>query len=134
MGAYVRVTYRNHQGRVMAGRTAVISIRVTEDEKAQIEARAKAKGLTITAHTREVVTGFDADAVAAKARAAVEEQDSALASMAEHVEHLNRDMLAISKRVRDDRIFWVAVTGAAVFVLAVLGGALGYWFAGLVGL
>lgn len=117
----------------MAGRTAVISIRVTEDEKAQIEARAKAKGLTVTGYTRDIVTGFDADAVAAKAHAAVEQQDAALASLTGHVEALNRDITALSRRVRDDRIIWIAATGAVVFLLSVLGAGLGYLFAGFVG-
>jgi len=118
----------------MTGRNAIISIRVTDDEKAQIEARAKAKGMTITAHTREIVTGFDADALAAKARTAVEHQDAALSSLATSVQTLARDVQAISKRVRDDRIIWVSVTAAVVFLLAVLGGALGYWFVSMIGL
>lgn len=117
----------------MTGRNAIISIRVTDAEKAQIETRAKAKGMTITAHTREIVTGFDADTVAEKARAAVEDQDAALSSLATSVETLTRDVQAISKRVRDDRIIWVSVTAVVVFLLAVLGGGLGYWFASIIG-
>lgn len=127
------VTHTVNRAEKMTGRNAIISIRVTDAEKAQIETRAKAKGMTITAHTREIVTGFDADTVAEKARAAVEDQDAALSSLATSVETLTRDVQAISKRVRDDRIIWVSVTAVVVFLLAVLGGGLGYWFASIIG-
>lgn len=118
----------------MGQRTAVISIRVSEAEKAKIEVRAKAKGLTITAHTREIITGFDADEVAIKAKAVIDEQDAVLSSMADSIGRLNQEVRAISKQVRDDRVVWVAITAATVFLLSLGGGVLAYWFAGMVGL
>ncbi|MDN6323409.1 MAG: hypothetical protein L0J73_12265 [Halomonas sp.] len=105
----------------MKQRNAVISIRVTQDEKDKIDARAQAKKMTTTAHAREIITGFDADYVAFKAQQAMSDQDQAAKNMTHNITQLNAQVKALSKSVRNDKAMVIIATGVVVFGLSALG-------------
>lgn len=116
----------------MKQRNAVISIRVTQDEKDKIDARARAKNMTTTAHAREIITGFDADHLAVKAHQAMSEQDLATRNMIRNVSELNDQLKKLSKSVRNDKALVIIVTGVSVFALSLLGVLLGVGLLNLV--
>ena len=112
----------------MSQRSAVISIRVTESEKQKIDARAKAKNLTTTAHAREIITGFDADAVAARAQESIEKQDEVLDNLTRKVSHLYRSIRPMQDAVDsttnelESKFYWfMAGSAAANFFAALFG-------------
>lgn len=105
----------------MKQRDAVISIRLTQDEKAEIDTRARAKKMTTTAHAREILTGFDPDYIAFKAQQAMDEQDLMTRNMITNTAHLNAQFKKLSKGVRNDKIMVIIATGVAVFSLSSIG-------------
>ena len=117
----------------MAGKSSVISFRISDAEKERIEAKANAKNLKINTYARELVTGFDPDVVAARSRAAITEQEQALESLANSVKTLKTDVQQVGKRLRSDLSVVVAILAVAGLALLVVGACIGYAVALLVG-
>lgn len=117
----------------MAGKTSVISFRISDAEKERIEAKASAKNLKINTYARELVTGFDPDVVAARSRAAITEQEQALESLANSVKTLKTDVQQVGKRLRSDISLVVAIVAVASLALLAVGAGVGYAVAVMIG-
>ncbi|MGP9576327.1 plasmid mobilization protein [Halomonas sp. AOP42-D2-25] len=117
----------------MAGKSSVISFRISDAEKERIEAKASAKNLKINTYARELVTGFDPDVVAARSRAAITEQEQALESLANSVKTLKTDVQQVGKRLRSDISLVVAIVAVASLALLAVGAGVGYAVAVMIG-
>lgn len=117
----------------MAGKSSVISFRISDAEKERIEAKASAKKLKINTYARELVTGFDPDVVAARSRAAISDQEEALESLSKSVKTLKTDVQQVGKRLRSDISLVVAIVAVASFALLAVGAGVGYGVALVVG-
>lgn len=117
----------------MAGKSSVISFRISDAEKERIEAKASAKNLKINTYARELVTGFDPDVVAARSRAAISDQEEALESLSKSVKTLKTDVQQVGKRLRSDISLVVAIVAVASFALLAVGAGVGYGVALVVG-
>lgn len=118
-------------GDYMTSRKAVISIRVTEEEKQRIELFASQKGVTVTSFARDIVTEYSPEILAAKTDAAVQAHDIALEKMTSDIRSLTDEICNISKEVKKDRIYSYCIVSAVVFLSSLLGGGLVYWFVNL---